>query len=89
MVTHISAPILVHVNLVMCIAGTSLWLLVSLPITDLRDPATVSVACLANSFEGQESPCGHNLLLSCVCVCVYLVLVCECYMLLVVSVGGC
>lgn len=39
-------------------------LLVWLPIPALRDPATVSLPCLANSWEGQESPRGHNPLLS-------------------------
>lgn len=54
----------------MCIAGTGLWFLVLLPTIDPWDPATVSMACLANGWEGQESPRGHNPPLSCVCLCV-------------------
>lgn len=58
--------ILVRVNLVMWITGTGLWLL----ITGLRDPGSVSPACLASGWEGPESPCGHNPLSPvCVCLC--------------------
>lgn len=76
MVTHILASILVHDNLVMCIAGTGHWSLVSSLISGPWDPAVLPVrrVCPVAGRDRKVPAVIISFLLS-FCVCVH---VCLC-----------